>query len=195
MDKKRIPKSPKHSIIDCDNFFDRQELKINNDIDIPVKLILSFGYFYRGYSKNRYYWEIVMFSRKFLLIFIGVFTEFFPKNSKATVFLVVINLYMYIHVLYKPFKFEYLNRLESYSLFVCCVTGIIGILLFSEKIKSASLFLVILVALFNIGYISFWIYQFIKYAVGRKKARHFRRKFLFCIKCCRRKKPKNKKIL
>ena len=167
--------------------------RINNDIDIPVKLILNFGYFYRGYNKDCYYWESVMFTRNFLLIFIGVFTEFFPIYFKATLFLVIINIYMYIQVLYKPFKYSYLNRLENYSLFVC-LTGIIRILLFSEKIKSASLFFVILVTLFNLVYINFWIYQFLKHAVGKRKILTICHRIRFYINCCHRKKPKNKKI-
>ncbi len=67
------------------------EINLNQDhkSKISVKIVVNFGFFYRGYSKDCYYWEIVMFSRKFLLIFIGVFTEFFPKNAKATIFLVI----------------------------------------------------------------------------------------------------------
>ncbi len=153
-----------------------------------LNIILNFGYFYRGYNKDRYYWEIIMFSRKFLLIFIGVFTEFFPKNTKATVFLVIINIYMYLQVSYKPYKFDYLNRLENYSLIVCCLTGIVGILLFSEQIKNASIFFVILVVFLNVGYISFWIYQFYKFAIGKKKALTFCKKISSLFNFCRRKK-------
>ena len=41
---------------------------------------LNFGFFYRGYRRECYFWEIVMFSRKFLLIFIGVFTKIFEES-------------------------------------------------------------------------------------------------------------------
>lgn len=43
-------------------------------IKIPMKtmiIIRNFGFIYRGYRKEYFYWEIFMFSRKFIFIFIG----------------------------------------------------------------------------------------------------------------------------
>ena len=134
--RKFLPDFANESIKNKENFIPKiDELTIDNNKFTILKdrIILNFGYFYRGYSKNCFYWEIVLFSRKFLLIFVGVFTEVFPKNSKAAVFLVIINSYHYVQFSNKPFKHEYLNRLEKFSLFVCSLTEIIGILLISEK--------------------------------------------------------------
>ena len=42
---------------------------------LPVKE--KFGFLYRGYSKDFYYWEIVIMYRKIALIFISVFVQQF----------------------------------------------------------------------------------------------------------------------
>ena len=83
-----------------DKFLDNQKVIIDGNSALRMKIILNLGYFFRGYNKDHYYWELVMFSRKFFLIFIGVFTEFFPRNY-ATVYLVVITFYMYFQVISK----------------------------------------------------------------------------------------------
>ena len=133
-----------------------------------------------------------MFSRKFFLIFIGVFTEFFPRNSKATVFLVLITVYLYFQIIFKPFKYEHLNRHENISLFVCFFTGNIGINLFSEKIKTASNFFVFLTVLMNLGFLSFWLQQFLKQVSGEGKIQFLCRKLLTTVRriCQRRSQTK-----
>ena len=111
-----------------------------------------------------------MFSRKFLLIFIGIFTEFFPKTAKATMFLVIIIVYTYLQLKYKPYNLDYLNRLEFYSLLVSFFTGNIGILLFSKDVKVAAVFFLSLVALMNLGFISFWLHQFLTRVIAKEQA-------------------------
>jgi hypothetical protein len=175
----------KENIIDLDH---------NEKTNISVKILMNFGYFYRGYNEDRFYWEIIMFSRKFLLVFIGVFTEVFPQNSKSTVFLVVINLYMYIQVINKPFKHDYLNRLENTSLFVCTLTGVIGILLYSENIKRASYFCLILVSILNLGFFCFWLHQIAIHSFGMTKFKTYWNKILLHTRKCCRKRPEYKII-
>ena len=148
-----------------------EKLKINKEEETlslsAVKIVLNFGFFYRGYRQDCFYWEIVMFSRKFLLIFIGIFTEFFPKSSKATIFLVIINIYIYLQIKYKPYRHDYLNRLEILSLLVCFFTGNVGVLLFSPDIKKAAVFFLIIVLVLNLGFILFWLHQVVYRAIGK----------------------------
>ena len=156
----------------------RKHLVEDQRSNLALNIVLNFGFFYRGYNQRCYFWEIVIFSRKFLLIFIGVFTEFFPKDAKATVFLVVISFYLYFQITYKPFKYDYLNRLENFSLLVCFLTGNIGILLFSEEIKPYAFLFVLLVALLNLGLVFFWGYQFITQTVAKKRVHRLWQDFL-----------------
>ena len=130
-------------------------------LDSEFKVIVNLGVLFRGYRKEYYYWEIVLFSRKFLLIFIGVFTEFFPDEEKATFFLLIITIYLFVHISCAPFKFEYMNRLETISLIISFLTGTIGILMFSDNFKPLSIFFVFIVSVLNFGFIIFWIHQFI----------------------------------
>lgn len=134
------------------------------------KLVINFGYYYRGYRKETYFWEIVLFSRKFLLIFVGILTSFFPRYAKSTIFLIIINLYLFFQIQFKPYKNSSLNKLETSSLIVCFLTSIFGILLYSENLKNISTTFASLVALLNLGYILYWLYLFWRDVFGKQKA-------------------------
>lgn len=44
------------------------------DLNIPTKTMIimrNFGFIYSGYRKESIFWELVVFSRKFMFIFIG----------------------------------------------------------------------------------------------------------------------------
>ena len=45
-----------------------EKMEVANTTQVIVR---NLGFIFRGYQKDRYYWEIVMFSRKFFFIFIG----------------------------------------------------------------------------------------------------------------------------
>ena len=126
-------------------------------------VIKNLGFIYRGYRPEFYFWETVMFTRKFLLIFIGVFTEFFPKKTKPTMLIIILVGYIYLQIKFKPYQFAYLNKLEAYSLVVAFLTGNIGILLFSDFLQSLSVFFLFLIFGINILYFSVWIKCLIVY--------------------------------
>ena len=73
-------------------------------------VIKNLGFLYRGYRKKYYFWELLNFLRKFLLIFIGVFTENLPKQIKPTLLIMILVLYIYLHLNYQPYQLIYLNN-------------------------------------------------------------------------------------
>ena len=164
------------------------ELNTNNEesnqattMPMTYLVIKNLGFIYRGYRPEFYFWETVMFSRKFLLIFIGVFTEFFPKKTKPTMLIIILVGYIYVQIKFRPYQFTYLNKLEAYSLVVAFLTGNIGILLFSDFMQSFAPFFLFLIFGINAFYFSIWIKCFFQYGNLKEKMANFL-KYLYFIK-------------
>jgi hypothetical protein len=128
-----------------------------NEIDISI--ILKF--IYKGYKEDYYYWELVIFAKKIILIFIGSFTDFFPNESKATVLLALICIFLLLQVRIQPYENSYLNQIELLSLFVTFLTANFGLLLYSEDFKKAGVVLLAIMIMINVLFFCFWIYVFI----------------------------------
>lgn len=64
-----------------------KEIDVSNKTQIIVR---NLGFIFRGYKKDRYFWEIVMFSKKFFFIFIG-------NEVKFIKFFVLLILFRYIY--------------------------------------------------------------------------------------------------
>ena len=124
-------------------------------------------FLYKGYNSRFYYWELVMFSKKFFLIFIGSFTEFFPSTTKATVLLIVLALYLLIQTKFNPFETKFLNQIEFFSLLVTFVTANMGIMLFTEDLKTISELFLSIIILVNFAFIYIWVRTFSKYVLKK----------------------------
>ena len=137
----------------------RIQPKIIKKSEIPkgfLLLIKNLGFLYRGYRKEAYYWELVIFTRKFILIFIGVFTEFFPKQIKPTMLLIILISYICLQTHFQPFQRIYLNNLETMSLITAFLTACVGILLFSEHMKPFAVLFVFVVFAINCMFLLSW---------------------------------------
>ena len=117
-------------------------------------------FFYKGYHQKYYYWELVMFSKKFILIFISTFTEVFPSGTKATILLIILTFYLFLQTRYQPFESRYLNRLEYLSLIATFATANVGLMLYSEEIRLISRVFLVAIIILNIAFIFLWIKTF-----------------------------------
>jgi len=134
----------------------------------------SLGFIYKGFKPNFYFWEIVLFSRKMILIFLGVFTEFSQKSSRDINLIFVLMVYFYFQLRYKPYQMKFFNRIETFSLLTATFSAYIGIALYSETMKKASIFFLVLLFGMNLNYLVMWFYYFVKFSnigeVLRRKA-------------------------
>lgn len=124
-------------------------------------------FLYRGYSPKFYFWEIIMFSKKFLLIFIGSFNDFFPSSTKAIVLLIFMAFYIFIQTKFKPFETRYLNNIEFTSLVMTFLTANMGIMLFTDDLKKISHVFLILILIFNFSFILLWTFYFYNNVIRR----------------------------
>lgn len=135
-------------------------------------LIYNLGFIYRGYKKDYFCWEIIIFARKFLFIFIGTFTEIFPNHIKPTMFVIMSLSFIYFQITANPYQFDYMNNLELISLNMAFFTACIGVLLFSEKIKEISIVFVVIVFIINGIFYAKWIEYIFKHGRLRKDLLH-----------------------
>ncbi len=124
-------------------------------------------FIFKGYKESFYYWELVIFTKKILLLFIGSFNDFFPNESKATILLVLICIFLLLHVRVLPYENRFLNQIEFLSLLVTFLTANFGMLLYSDDLNHPSIFF--LLVIINLLMLCFWIYVFAKLRMKSSK--------------------------
>jgi hypothetical protein len=112
-----------------------------------------YGLFLGGYRDDRYFWEIVLVARKFIVIFMSVFGQLIPVATQTHVVLLFVLLFMLAEAVGQPFdstsggndhygtpkiRYRTLHRLEMSSLFVIWLTLWCGLLIYQiDDIDSA----------------------------------------------------------
>ena len=101
---------------------------------------------------------MIILLKKFFLIFIGCFTEFFDTDSKATILLIVISVFLLFQTRIKPYEYRHLNNIEFLSLLVTFLSANVGIMLYSEDMKKISFIFLIGLISFNSLFVIYWIF-------------------------------------
>jgi len=160
-------------------------------------VFMNLGFIYKGYQEDYYFWEVVLFSRKFILIFIGVFTEFSTTSSRNINLVLILMVYMYLQIACQPYQMNFFNKIETISLIVATLTCYTGIILVADSMKCASIYLLVFIFALNFYYLSVWFYFFLKFAnlkeIFTKKAKSLKKisevlKKINCLwRCLKRK--------
>lgn len=153
--------------------------KMEGDLQKEFGYLLKF--LYRGYRFEYYYWEIVLYTKKFLLIFIGSFSEFFPNTTKATILLIILTYYLFLQARQKPYETYFLNNIEYFSLIVTFLTANSGIMLFTPDLHKYSQIFLMMIIFINFSYIILWCYYFYTYVIKISRLSPRIEKYL---KCC-----------
>ncbi|CDW82469.1 UNKNOWN [Stylonychia lemnae] len=150
----------------------------------------SYGFLFRGYRKEYYFWEIVIMYRKIMIIFTSVFISNFGVVSQALLVFMILIFFLMINFKKQPFNTLVLNDLETLSLITSMITIYCGIFFILNKPKdwinenpdlargSVSLsdgfqkFFFFLILSSNLCFFLFWGYKM--YQEGKAK---FRQKF------------------
>eukprot|EP00347_Sterkiella_histriomuscorum_P017868 403347667 len=110
-------------------------LKVKNNLDL-IEVREKFGFLYRGYRNDFYYWEIVIMYRKILIIFIAVFVKNFGVIAQALVVFIVLIAFLMTNTEKQPFSTKALNDLETLSLITSMITIYCGIFFVINKPQS-----------------------------------------------------------
>ena len=152
--------------------------KMEGDLQKEFGYLLKF--LYRGYRHEYYYWEIVLYTKKFLLIFIGSFSEFFPNSTKATILLIILTYYLFLQARQKPYETYFLNNIEYLSLIVTFLTANTGIMLFTPDLHQYSQIFLMMIIFINFSYIGLWCYYFYTYVIKISKLSPRLERYLNC---------------
>ncbi|CDW81646.1 UNKNOWN [Stylonychia lemnae] len=93
----------------------------------------SYGFLYRGYRKDYYYWEIVIMYRKICIIFTAVFISNFGVVAQALIVFFILIIFLLINFKKQPFNTLVLNDLETLSLITSMVTIYCGLFFILNK--------------------------------------------------------------
>ena len=126
-------------------------------------IFLNLKFLYIGFKNEYLYWEVIIFSKKFILIMVSILNEFFEESNRNLNLMFCLISYFYWHVKSQPFERNCFNIVESVSHFVALVTFLIGILIENEEISKASIFFLVLVFFVNVFYLVLWGYYVLKY--------------------------------
>ncbi|CDW87730.1 UNKNOWN [Stylonychia lemnae] len=95
-----------------------------------------YGFLYRGYRKEYYYWEIVIMYRKILIIFTAVFISNFGIIAQALIVFFTLIVFLLINFKKQPFNTLVLNDLETLSLITSMITIYCGLFFILNKPKT-----------------------------------------------------------
>ncbi|CDW91326.1 UNKNOWN [Stylonychia lemnae] len=93
----------------------------------------KYGFLYRGYRKQYYYWEIVIMYRKIFIIFTVVFISNFGIIAQALIVFLFLIVFLLINLKKKPFNTIALNDLETLSLITQITTIYCGLFFILNK--------------------------------------------------------------
>ena len=84
------------------------------------------GFLFNGFREKRYYWEVILISRKVLIIGSAVFLSTISPETQVLVNMFILTMSILIHLKYHPYYTPVLNKMETYSLVVTIITMYAG---------------------------------------------------------------------
>jgi len=128
-----------------------------------IKRTKTFSFFYKGFSDKYYYWECMIFFRKFILIFFSTLNETDLDELKRLFLIGFLSVFYFITLSARPYKHRISNFMEMFSLLTCIFTVIVSVLTtsgISDSAKSAYFVLCIIMnTIFYLLAVSFISYD------------------------------------
>jgi hypothetical protein len=125
------------------------------------KLHQILNFLYRGYKEERYFWEICIFFRKFVMTMVTVFTQFLNRQTKSAMLILMLIFWMEINFKYRPYLNRVLNLLEGAGLLFSFLVVNMGILMWSYP--EWGLGLAIFIVICNLFYMVCWSFAVVCY--------------------------------
>ncbi len=121
-----------------------------------------FWFLEKEYRPEYYYWEIIIFGKKFLIIFVVTFKEFFNMETRMLSLIMILIMFIYLNFTLKPYKNKFLTGLDIKSLIISLITAVVGISIKTEFIKDKSSSLVIVVIFINSAFGAYLFLYFLR---------------------------------
>ena len=92
----------------------------------------AYGFLFRGYKSDYYFWELTIFYRKVILIFICIFISTFGAITQALIVFLVQISFLLLNFRKKPHINEALFDLETLSIFTSTLTVYCGLFFIAD---------------------------------------------------------------
>ena len=127
------------------------------------KVRYRYGLFTDGYKHSFIWWEGVVALRKAFVIAISVFMSTYGALQQVYAGIFVVNAYLVLHMLFKPYNTQLLNNLEAGGLLVCFVTLYAGMLFYQQRLFTPWLMVVteIIVMMANTAYVFYCFFELV----------------------------------
>lgn len=127
-----------------------------------------YHFFYKDYKTNHYYWETTIFFQKFLLTLLQNLNQLIMPELRDFAFILILFVYLLMVIKLRPFKREFINRLEINSVVTALLTKYCLMLAFSNYFNSTQkMMFMVLQLLLNIIFIIHVLYIIIRYTNWR----------------------------
>ena len=134
-----------------------------------VDSFLIYHFFYKDYKTEFYFWETIVFLQKFLLTLLQNANQLIIGEFRDFAFVVVLYIYLIMVIKTRPFKREFINRLEISSDTIAILTKYCLILSFSNLLNVNLRFMfLILQLLLNILFIFHILFIIVRYTNWKK---------------------------
>ena len=110
----------------------------------------TFVFFYRDFKNKFYYWESLIFFRKFLITFISTLNETIPIEPKTLLMMIFISVYIHLTGKRWPYKENLCNYLEMISLYALGITVFANLIFNSETYQALKIFFFIATLISNL---------------------------------------------
>jgi hypothetical protein len=101
----------------------------------------TYGFLYRGYSSDCFYWEIIIMSRKMLMVIVATFGLRASVQTQGMLALLVVAVALVVHLNLRPYDEYVLDRLELYGLISSFIILYCGMFYFTDDVVIAPWFL------------------------------------------------------
>ena len=113
----------------------------------------NYGFLFRGYHCETYYWEVVVIARKACLSLVGVVFAF-DARMQVNMGLLVLMSATFAHLAYQPFTTDIMNMFELVSLSTSLLTFFFGIFTMDAAEDGEFSIASVLAVLLNLGYLA-----------------------------------------
>lgn len=144
--------------------------------DISEKL--KYGFLYKGFKSEVYYWEFIIFLRKILIISCSVFLQNVSVAIQALVVFVIISTGFILQERMQPYCYQQLNKMEIRSIVVSGATIYSGMFFLTGDLTvEGKIVLFSVMVLTNIVFMVYWTYYAFGYYFGKAYLK---------MRCCKR---------
>ena len=141
--------------------------KLNNQRLLKIKEKKEvYGFLYLGYSRQKYWWELVILSRKVIILIALIWLNRISVVIQALVALSMLMFAIYLQHSNKPYNGQIINNIEILSLIVGMVTVYAGLWYLTGDLgEETEIFLFVIMLTVNLFFAIVWITTYLGSAV------------------------------